>query len=198
MRIALAAVVVAVLGFGFVVHERKSVLERRLGSVATQLAERPVHVHCQGLAGALVDVGPEAGSVPFDRAGRPGDVTNLKRPICRALNRFRADAASPRLDCVLANAECGRAAFDDVVAVETIAHESWHLRGTVDEAVTECRALQTAAQAAMLLGADARHAEATAQYALRRIYPHLPSEYRTAACYDGGPLDLRPADPHWP
>jgi hypothetical protein len=198
MRLALLLPAVVLLTVGFVLHERKGVLEQHLGAVATQLAERRVHVHCQGLAGELVDVTAEAGTVWFDANGNPSDTTNLKRPICNALRRFRSDAASSRWDCVLANRQCDRRAFEDVLAVHTIAHESWHLRGIRDEAVTECKALQTTAQAAELLGADAQHADAAALYSITWFYPREPSEYRTPTCYDGGPLDLRPADPHWP
>lgn len=85
-----------------------------------------------------------------------------------------------------------------MLAVHTLAHEVWHLRGIGDEAGTECRALQTTAQAALLLGADARRADAAALYALAWFYPQVPSEYRTTDCFNGGPLDLRPADPRWP
>src|SRR5262245_12359398 len=62
VRYAAAIVLAGVIGVGFVLHERKSALERNLGQAATQLAERPVKVHCQGLAGELVDVSPEAGT----------------------------------------------------------------------------------------------------------------------------------------
>jgi hypothetical protein len=198
MRVALAVILVGLLGVGFVVHERKNVLEHSLGAVATQLAERPVHVHCQGLTGDLVDVTAEAGTVWFDANGRPSDTTKLKRPICNALRRFRSDAAGSHFDCVVANVQCDKRAFEDVLAVHTLAHEVWHLRGIRDEAITECHALQTTAQAALLLGADPRQADAAALYSITWFYPREPSEYRTADCYNGGPLDLRPADPHWP
>jgi hypothetical protein len=35
-------------------------------------------------------------------------------------------------------------------------------------------------------------------YALERLYPNMPDEYREAGCANGGPGDLRPADPIWP
>src|SRR5947209_17144733 len=91
MRLIAGVLVVAVLGVAFVFHERRGVLERRLGAVATQLAERPVHVRCPGLASDVVDVSPEAGSVPFDANGHPKDYTNLKRPTCDALARLPHD-----------------------------------------------------------------------------------------------------------
>jgi hypothetical protein len=198
MRIALAVILVAILGTAFVFHERRSQLEHRLGSVATQLAGSPVHVHCQGVTGDLLDVTAEAGSVWFDANGKPADVTELKRPICTALSHFSGDARSKKFDCVRAQADCPHAIFEDVLAVHTLAHESWHLHGERSESVTECHALQTTATAATLLGADPGAAEATATYALRRLYPNLPDEYRTPWCVDGGPMDIRPTDPHWP
>src|SRR5882762_6466309 len=105
MRYVLAFVLAAVLGVGFVLHERKSELEHRLSGIASQLADRPVKVHCQGVTGELVDVTPEGGSVQFDSEGRPSDTTDLKRRVCNALSRFRSDAASGRFDCVIANTE---------------------------------------------------------------------------------------------
>jgi hypothetical protein len=58
--------------------------------------------------------------------------------------------------------------------------------------------MQTTADAAQLLGADERHAQATAKYVFKWMYPHMSREYQTPECYNGGPLDLRPADPNWP
>lgn len=198
MRLALALIAVAILGVAFVFYERRTVLEHELGSVATQLAGRRVHVHCQGLAGALVDVTAEAGTVQFDANGNPADVTNLKRPICNALRRFPHDVKSPAYGCVLAQVDCPQQIFEDVLAVHTLAHESWHLRGNGTESLTECHALQTTAFAATLFGADAQAAQATATYALLRLYPNLPDEYRDPTCTNGGPMDLRPTDPAWP
>ncbi len=198
MRLFLGIVVVAVLGVAFVFHERRSALEHELGAVATQLAGRPVHVNCQGLAGDLLDATAEAGTVRFDANGRPADYTDLKRPICDALNRFSHDVKSPAYGCVITLSDCPQSIWEDVLAVHTLAHESWHLTGITNEATTECKALQTTAFAATLLGADAPSAQATAKYALVKFYPNLPDEYRTFDCANGGPLDLRPADATWP
>lgn len=198
MRLKLAIAVLLVLGVGFVMHERKSALERHLGDVATQLGRRHVHVHCQSFAGNLVDVGSEAGSVRFDASGIPSDTTDLKRPICNALKRFPHDVRSAEYGCVTANAGCPQRIWEDVLAVHTLAHETWHLHGIGSESRAECYALQTTAQAAVLLGADPVAAQATAVYALTHFYPNEPDEYRTSECANGGPLDLRPADPVWP
>jgi hypothetical protein len=198
MRLTLALIALAVLGAGFVVHHRKAELERHLGDVASKLGDRRVHVHCQGFTASLVDVSSEGGTVQFDASGAPADTTDLKRPICQALKRFPHDASGAAYGCVIRNGECLRRIWEDVLAVHTLAHEVWHLHGIVSEAQTECYALQTTAQAASLLGADSAAAQATASYALAQLYPAMPDEYRGTNCVDGGPLDLRADDPHWP
>jgi len=193
-----AAIVLVVLAIGFVIHERRAALERHLGDVATELGGRQVHVHCQTLAANLVDVSSEAGSVQFNVDGVPADTTDVKRPICNALKRFPHDVTSAAYGCVLNNTDCRQRIWEDVLAVHTLAHEVWHLHGVTSEAQTECYALQTTARAASLLGGDPAAAQATATYALTRLYPELPDEYREADCVDGGPLDLRSKDPQWP
>jgi hypothetical protein len=198
VRIAVATIVVLIGGVAFVMHERKSALERHLGAVATALGGRHVHVHCQSFAANLVDVSAEAGSVRFDASGIPSDTTDLKRPICQALQRFPQDVRSPGYACVLADADCSQRFWEDALAVHTLAHEVWHLHGIGSEAVTECNAVQTTARAAELLGADPEAAQATAVYALTRFYPNMPDEYRLPGCANGTPNDLRPADPVWP
>jgi hypothetical protein len=198
MRLKLAILVIVVCGVGFVLHERKSALEHHLSQIATQLGSRHVHVHCQSFASNLVDVSAEAGTVQFDQSGIPSDTTDLKRPICAALARFPHDVTSAGYACVYTNADCPQNIWEDVLAVHTLAHETWHLHGIMNEAQTECYALQTTARAAELFGASPAAAQATANYAYVRFYPNLPDEYRQAPCGNSGPLDLRPTDPTWP
>ena len=182
-RLALL-LVVALLGAGFLwLRHAKAETERRLSTIASEIAQRDVSVHCQGRAGAALDVGAETGSVRFDASGRPADETELDRRICESLMRFR---------------EARDATFEAVQAINTLAHESWHLAGIQDEAQTECYALQTTAFVAERLGADPVVAQGIAVEALQRLYPALPERYRTGDCHDGGVLDLRPATSVWP
>jgi len=197
MRILVALVLVAV-ACGFVMHERKASLERRLGKVASTLAGRPAHVHCQGLVGETFDVTTEQGSVWFDAGGQPADTTDLKRPICAALARYRSDVEGPAYGCVVSGGTCPARIEEEVLAVHVLAHESRHLRGERSESLAECNALQTTAEAARLLGADPERAQATAAYVLVHIYPTMPPEYQEADCVNGEPRDLRPDDPVWP
>ena len=165
---------------GLQAHER----EDRLGAIASESAGREVAVRCQGRIGAAFDATAEDGSVPFDSRGRPAGYTNLKRRVCAALDAFAADPTD--------------ATERELNALDTIAHEAWHLAGIRSESEAQCRALQTIALVARRLGADDIVAQSLADRFERDVQPRLRAEYRTAECRDGGPLDLRPADPVWP
>lgn len=83
-------------------------------------------------------------------------------------------------------------------ALLVLLHEAWHMQGQMDEAVTECYALQTVPRVAEELGASPAEAAAAARFDLARVDPRLPGEYRSAECRDGGRLDLRPGGTAWP
>jgi hypothetical protein len=84
------------------------------------------------------------------------------------------------------------------MAVDVLAHESWHLSGVIDEAVTECRSLQTIAWTAQQLGATAEQGRAMARAQFDGAYRDMPEAYRSGDCMDGGELDLRPDDARFP
>ena len=196
---ALLAAVLAVAGAALVVQQRAAAQsEARYGRVASEIAKRDVRVRCQGLLGELLDIGINAGTVQFDANGRPANVTHLTRGVCRGLRQFQRDARSSRLDCVRAAAACPNGTFELVQAVHTLAHEAVHLAGVRDEAEAECYGLQTVDLVAVRLGADLPTARALADYAFARLYPALPSHYRTDACHDGGSLDLVPGSATFP
>jgi RNA polymerase sigma-70 factor (ECF subfamily) len=90
-------------------------------------------VLCQSLAANLLDVGSESGYVRFDPSGAPYDFTELERPVCQALERFAHDARTPGYSCVLEDAACPERSLEDALAVDTLAHEAWHLRGIASE-----------------------------------------------------------------
>jgi hypothetical protein len=172
--------------------------ERLLGTIASEIAERPVAVNCQGLPSALVDISPRAGEVMFNEDGTPPDATTLKRDTCRHLTRF-ADARSSRsFECVRRAQPCELSTGKVVSAVRVLAHEAWHLRGVTNEAETECYALQTTALVARRLGATPEEAQAVASWNTQHVYPHLPSDYQSSECRDGGDFDLRRDTTAWP
>lgn len=161
-------------------HEQTVSLEHRLGAVASEVARRPVKVHCQGGTGALLDVGPELGTVQFDAAGHPANHTDLKHGACNWL------AALP-----------GGTVAHAATAVEVLAHESYHLAGYMDEATAECYALQTMPFVAERFGATPAQARTWTIYSFAR-YPSLSEEYVSPDCVPGGKLDLGSSSSIWP
>jgi hypothetical protein len=184
MRIV--ALVLVAVGLGLLLVQQRDAREQenRFAAIASEIAGRDVSVHCQGRVGAAFDATWEDGSVRFDAEGRPADSADLKRRICVALDSFAVDptAAEER----------------QLSALNTLAHEAWHLAGVMSESETQCRAIQTIAHVAGRLGADPLVAQQLAVRFEREIYPRLRADYRTPDCRDGGPLDLRPTDPVWP
>ena len=88
---------------------------------------------------------------------------------------------------------------DLAFAVETLAHESVHVRAPgLSEAEVECAALQEVRRTAVALGATAEYAKRLAEAAWTDVYPQGTPEYFTEACRDGGPLDANPGSSVWP
>ena len=120
-----------------------------------------VKVHCQGLGGALADVGAELGYVKFGPDGTPQHQTLIKRDQCRALSRYlRSDKQHPTL-----RRGAGRPRPQ---------HESMHMAGITSESAAECGAVQRDARLAELLGASPADALALAESYWTTQYPHMP------------------------
>ena len=177
MRLFVVALLIAAIAFvGFRLTSKRAE-ERRLASIAGEIAHHDVSIHCQGRVGELVDVDGEYGSVRFGADGRPEGSARLDRPICTALERLRRGK---------------RVTLDTgSVAVEALAHEAYHLAGVQDEAATQCYALQAMRFVAQRLGAPAEVGDAYVRAAVAR-YPTLPEAYRSVECREGGALDLHP------
>jgi hypothetical protein len=122
-----------------------------------------------------------------------------RKQSCAELDALAEGRRAKELECIGRTAiACGSYGRATVMAVDVLAHESWHLRGVIDEAETECRSLQTIAWTVKQLGASAEqgHAMALAQYT--GTYQEMPEAHRSGACADGGALDLRPDDKRFP
>jgi hypothetical protein len=136
----------------------------------------------------------------------PGSSTSgvvlLAPAICSNLLSFSHGLVASDWACLAQNgpALCSGAVDADLLALHTLAHETWHVRGIRDEATADCYALQSVAAVAQTLGAGAVDAQALAAYyaahfdAIRRP----PPLYRSAECRDGGTLDLHPGPGRWP
>jgi hypothetical protein len=176
VRLFVVALLIAAIGFvGFRLTEKRAE-ERQLASIAGEIAQRKVSVHCQGRVGELIDADGEYGSVSFTANG-PGDRAGLDRPICTALARL--EQGEPV------------SVGDGSLAVEALAHEAYHLAGVRDEAATQCYALQAMRYVAERLGVSGEVADAYVAAAVAR-YPSLPDAYRSFECREGGTLDLHP------
>jgi hypothetical protein len=195
VRLIAAALLVvgALAAVGFARREDRIHQQATLASIATQLAGRPVGVHCPGFLTSLVDTHGEAGRVQFGADGRPANHTDLSPSTCSSLRHLdRVD-----FTCVEANA-CGYKEFKAAWAAHTLAHESFHLRGFQDEGIAECYALQNTAFVAERLGVATRQAEELQAWLYKDGYPNEPQDYQSAGCYSGGPLDLRPQSSVFP
>lgn len=91
--------------------------------------------------------------------------------------------------------------FSTAEALQTLVHESIHLRGDPVEADAECYGMQYLAYAAQQLGDSPDDAAAIAQYYATLLYPSRRTDapaYWSAECRSGGALDLTPNDGVWP
>jgi hypothetical protein len=204
-----AAVIVVVLALVWLwTNHRRATTEHRLAGVASQLAGRQVGVRCQGFWASMLDIGQRTGEVDFP-PDRPPDHMFLVRSVCGRLGRFVGGGSHRNLDCLAAidwrawtlesgfDGECERKARGDVEAINTLAHESTHLRGFTSEAQAQCYAIQADAWTAMQLGTTELQAEAVARFALA-LQPALPGEYQSSECRAGGSLDLAPLTAAFP
>lgn len=154
-------------------------------AVATTIAERDVRIECQRFTGALLDPTAEAGYVPFNADGSPTDTGRLERDACNDLRDYvHGDKADPTIE--------------QIVAVQVLTHESYHLAGIASEAETECKALQRIDDVAGWLGASPDQSRSLAERYYDEIYPRMPTAYRSRECVDQGELDVAPDDPTWP
>jgi hypothetical protein len=205
-----AAVIVVALGCTWAwTRHAKAVNEQELAAVAGQLAGRPVHVHCQGWFGKLVDVGAESGYVPYDQNGRPEPTTSLKRDVCTLLHRFRTSSTHPEIDCLLtidwsrwsfardAESPCQRRAWSMAEAINTLTNESMHMHGWTQESAAQCYAIQEDAWTVVQLGGSLAEGRAVASFILA-LQPGMPDEYQSPFCANAGPLDLHPQTPEFP
>jgi hypothetical protein len=178
------ALVVPALTLGWAeVGDRR--MQAQLASVITELADAPAAVHCQRWTQTWFDASGHVGFVPWDADGNPTGVVQISYDGCRSLRAWL-------------NSDRNAPTPDQIDAVHVVAHEAFHIAGVHSEADTECYSVQRTAWVAQALGATAQQAADLARAYWADTYPHLPDDYRTADCHDGGRLDLDPASPMWP
>ena len=177
-------------------YTRREENENRLALVASEVALRDVDVSCPGFWMRLVEITPNAGWVNFDEHGRPSDETSLSASTCSSLEHvWRGKQRS--FGCLLGGG-CSRGTLDAVSGVVTLAHESWHLRGILDEARTQCYAVQTTEMVARSLGIVVEDARALAARVAADDAREPVGQYHSTECRPGGIFDLHPDTPDWP
>jgi hypothetical protein len=198
-KLALAAMLFFLPAVWLVDRHDRMQLQHRLEPIASDIARRPVQVHCPGWWGRLLSPGDtNAGVVALDEYGGPADHTDLRAATCAELDALVEGRRKAELACAARSSSCG----DDVQAlawaVGTLAHESFHLRGILDEGLTECYAIQTMASTAQRLGATPVEAQNLAILHWETGVPQMPASYQEPGCENGGAHDLRRDDPVWP
>ena len=180
-------------------HDRVS-LQNRLAPIASEIAGRQVGVRCPGVFGRLLAPGDTAaGVVSVDEEGRVSDHTDLRTSTCKELDALVDGGRKEQLACAERSSSCGDDVQSLAWAIGTLSHESVHLRGILDEALTECYAMQHLAYAAQQLGATPQQARNLALLHWETSPPKKPDQYQVPpGCEDGGKLDARPSDPVWP
>ena len=131
--------------------------------------------------------------------GRSFDYFLMRPAECTYLTWFHDSPGrwDPR---TCAPADC-RYTIDMIWALETVAHESYHLLGYTNEAQVDCYGMQSIWFVATRLGASVPEGQALAQIFWQRIYPLRRTEtptYWSPQCRDGGAYDLRPSSSAWP
>jgi hypothetical protein len=91
---------------------------------------------------------------------------------------------------------CPPGVAEQAFAVVTLTHEAHHAAGTLNEAKTQCYALQRADIAAEALGVAKADAALIGGFELREV--ELPPEYVDKQCKRGGKLDLEPETKAFP
>src|SRR5215207_1782001 len=199
VKLTISALIVTALAWWVADRQDRRGNERRLSAIASQIAGRDVRVQCPGPVGRLLGWDIVEGSVRFGADGKPAEETKIRKRSCAELDALAEGRRQKELECIARTAiACGRHGRETVMAVDVLAHESWHLRGVMDEGETECRSLQTMAWTAQQLGATAAQGAALARAQLEGGYLDLPERYHDPRCAEGGALDLRPADPAFP
>jgi len=183
VRAIVVALLVGVPGWGLLTHLDRRGNERRLAAIASEIAGRPVEVHCPGaIARRLLTYDIVEGSVRFDAQGRPADDTDLRARTCAELDALAEGRRDAVLACVAVHGACGVAADQLAWAVDTVTHEAFHLAGIMDEADTECHAIKAMAGTAVRLGASPAEGSALAAHHFTVNYPTEPERYRTPLC----------------
>lgn len=160
--------------------------EHFLSLKATELADdHRAIVHCNTVFDTMLDTEMLASGHADPRTGKIG----IQHPWCDRLMAYLRHPA--------------RANEQELFSLDIFTHESMHVRGEMNEARTECEAVQRNYRAAMLLGVPAPIAKQNALdyyntgYQERRRIGGLTGSYWSSECAPGRAMDEHLSDSTW-
>jgi hypothetical protein len=160
--------------------------ERFLSAKSTELADgHRAKVHCNTIFDTMMDTEMLAAGHANPLTGEIG----LQHPWCGVLAAY------------LRHPE--RASDNEIVSLDIFTHESMHVRGEMNEARTECEAVQRNYRAAKLLGVPDGTAKSNAlqyynvSYRQRGQIGGMQSAYYSDQCAPGGEMDEHLPDSTW-
>ncbi len=153
---------------------------------ATQLADQHrARVHCNTLFDTMMDSEMLASGHANPKTGR----IVIQKPWCTTLMAYLSHP--------------GRASHQELDSLDLFTHESMHVRGELNEARTECQAVQRNYRAAKLLGVPDATAKQNAldiyhiNYQQRRQIGGMTGEYYSDQCAPGKAMDEHLIDSTW-
>ena len=160
--------------------------ERSLTQKAQTLSEnRIANVHCNTMADTFFDRNVFAAGHAQYETGR----IVFQYPWCA---RLMDHVKRP-----------GRPTFEELFSMQIFAHEAMHIRGELDEARTECQAIQRFVRASILFGISEDIARANGMAYFNNFYQRraeqgdMSNQYFSAECAPGKGLDEKLFDSTW-
>ena len=160
--------------------------EHFLSAKATELADNHrARVHCSTMFDAIFDPEMLAGGHADPRTGK----IVIQPPGCTTLSSYLRHAK--------------RASEQELWSLGLFTHESMHVRGELNEALTECEAVQRNYRAAKLLGIPDRIAKENALDYYKIIYQRrseqgfMQAQYYSSECAPGKAMDEHLSDSTW-
>jgi len=160
--------------------------ERFLSAKATELADnRRAKVHCNTTFDTMLDPAMLAAGHANPQTGEIG----IQHPWCGTLMSY--------LD------HPNHATWEELSSLGVFTHESMHIRGELNEALTECEAVQRSYRAAKLLGVPDGTARRNALDYFNIIYQErgeiggMQSAYYSLECAPGKAMDEHLSDSTW-
>jgi hypothetical protein len=160
--------------------------QRFLSEKATELADNHrAKVHCNTMFDTMLDTEMLAAGHADPQTGEVG----IQQPWCHTLMSYLSHP--------------DRATQKEVESLDIFTHESMHIRGELNEARTECQAVQRNYRAAKLLGVPDGTARRNAldyyniTYQLRGKIGGMQSAYYSDQCAPGKAMDEHLSDSTW-